>query len=264
MERVNNISGSSNGWSPSGMSGGWQGIAGLAPAQEYPAQIGLFKQDTLPHEVYLIEAGLVKLTHIEGNGKELVVGLRSSNWIIGASAVILNKKHGFSAETLTGCQIRRITVPFFLDLLRHDREFAWNFQQVQSYELYDQLSQLVGFGCLSARIRLEQLLSQLISTLGFKAGETMIQLQLPLRHWELAELIAVTPEHLSRLLKEMQLEGIVHRDKGWIYISDVRRLRSQLNLDDRNSVKPACTVVGDSLASTPTLMQVKNSLEIGQ
>jgi CRP-like cAMP-binding protein len=73
------------------------------------------------------------------------------------------------------------------------------------------------------------LLSQLISNLGLKAGEIKIQLQLPLKHWELAELIAVTPEHLSRLLKKMQLEGIVQRDKGWIRIPDVRRLRSQLD-----------------------------------
>lgn len=239
MGRVNEVSRPVNGWSPSVMSGGWQQVSNLAPAQEYPAGIGLFKQDTLAHEVYLIEAGLVKLTHIEGNGKELVVGLRTPNWIIGASAVILNKKHGFSAETLTGCQVRRITAPFFLNLLHHDSEFAWHFQQVQSYELYDQLSQLVGFGCRSARHRLEQLLSQLISTLGLKAGEIKIQLQLPLKHWELAELIAVTPEHLSRLLKEMQLEGIVQRDKGWIHISDVRRLRSQLNLDYMNSATPA-------------------------
>lgn len=238
MGHLNEVSRPPDGRSPSVMSGGWQRVSGLAPAQNYPAGIGLFKQDMIPLEVYLIEAGLVKLTHIEENGKELVVGLRTPNWIIGAAAVILNTKHGFSAETLTGCQIRCITAPFFLNLLHNDNEFAWHFQQVQSYELFDQLSQLVGFGCRSARHRLEQLLSQLISTLGLKAGEIKIQLQLPLKHWELAALIAVTPEHLSRLLKEMQSEGIVQRDKGWLHIPDVRRLRSQLDLDYMHPGKP--------------------------
>ncbi len=229
MGHLNEFSRPPNGRSPSVMSGGWQRVSGLAPAQKYPAGIGLFKQGMMPFEVYLIEAGLVKLTHNEGNGKELVVGLRTPNWIVGAAAVILNAKHGFSAETLTGCQIRCIPAPFFLNLLHNDTEFAWHFQQVQSHELFDQLSQLVGIGCRSARHRLEQLLSQLISSLGLKAGEIKIQLQLPLKHRELAELIAVTPEHLSRLLKKMQLEGIVQRDKGWIHIPDVRRLRSQLD-----------------------------------
>nr|QEO74821.1 Transcription regulator, crp [uncultured bacterium] len=216
-------------FSPAGVNDKWPQISAVAPAQEYPAGIGLFKQDSLPQDVYLIDAGLIKLTHVEENGKELVVGLRTPNWIVGASAVILNKKYGYSAETLTGCQLRRVPAPAFLHLLRTDSEFAWQFQQVQSHELYDQLSQLVGFGCLSARHRLEQLLSQLLSTLGAKAGERKIRLQLPLKHWELAELIAVTPEHLSRLLKELQLEGVVQRDKGWINISDVSMLRSRLS-----------------------------------
>lgn len=229
MEGLTQPSQQPPGFPPAGIDDKWPQISALAPAQEYPAGVGLFKQDSLPQDVYLIESGLVKLSHVEENGKELVVGLRTPNWIVGASAVILNKKYGFTAETLTGCQLRRIPAQSFLQLLRTDSEFAWHFQQVQSYELYDQLSQLVGIGCLSARHRLEQLLSQLLSTLGAKAGEKKIRLQLPLKHWELAELIAVTPEHLSRLLKELQLEGVVQRDKGWINISDVRLLRGRLS-----------------------------------
>ena len=212
---------------PKSIGDNWQQISDISPLQEYPIGIGLFKQGTLPRDVYLIEVGLIKLWHVEKNGKDLVVGLRMPKLIVGAAALILNKKHGFSAETLTNCQLRRLPASVFLNLLHTDIEFAWRFQQVQSYELYDQLSQLVGFGCLSARLRLEEMFSQLISTLGSKAGEKKIRLRLPLKHWELAKLIAVTPEHLSRLLKEMQVEGLVQMDKGWILISDASLLRSR-------------------------------------
>lgn len=204
---------------------GWRRVASLAPAQEYPPSVGLFKQESHPHDVYLVESGLIKLVYAEQNGREVIIGLRSPGWLVGGASVVLNKRYAFSATTLTRCRLRRITAEAFLNLLKTDQEFAWYFHRAQSYELHDQLTHLVRFGCLSARDKLEQLFSQLISSLAPYGAEREVRLKLPLKYWELAELIGVTPEHLSRVLKEMQHEGIVLREKGWINIMDVRMLR---------------------------------------
>src|SRR3990170_2990163 len=45
-------------------------------------------------------------------------------------------------------------------------------------------------------------------------------LRLPLMHKELAQLIAVTPEHLCRLLREMEQQGIIKRNKGLVVVKD--------------------------------------------
>jgi CRP-like cAMP-binding protein len=203
----------------------WEQVSSLAPAQEYPAGIELFKQEVPARDVYLIESGLIKLMAVEQNDREILVGLRSPGWIVGSASVILNKKYAFSATTLTGCRLRRVTAEAFLRLLRNDQEFAWFFQQMQSHELHEQLTQLVEFGCLSARDKLEHLLSRMISALVPKGPERKVRLKLPLKHRELAELLSITPEHLSRVLREMQQEGLVFKEKGWICIADVRMLR---------------------------------------
>jgi len=208
----------------------WKAIANLAPSQGYAPGIELFRQETQPRDIYLIEDGLIKLVYAGRNDREVIVGLRSPGWIVGAAPVVLDKKHPFSATTLSYCKLRRITAEIFLNLLKTDQEFAWYFHRAQSHELYDQLTQLVGFGCLSARDKLEQLLSQLVSVLAPKNVESKVRLKLPLKHWEVAELIGVTPEHLSRVLKEMQKEGLVHREKGWINIADTRSLREPFDL----------------------------------
>jgi CRP-like cAMP-binding protein len=52
-----------------------------------------------------------------------------------------------------------------------------------------------------------------------------VRLKLPLKHKELAQLLGITPEHLSRVLRGMQQEGVVVREKGWIRIADARLLR---------------------------------------
>jgi hypothetical protein len=49
-------------------------------------------------------------------------------------------------------------------------------------------------------------------------------LPLPFHHWEPATLILVTPEHLSRLLKEMERSGMIRRDRDSITGLDVCRL----------------------------------------
>ncbi len=38
--------------------------------------------------------------------------------------------------------------------------------------------------------------------------------------WELAEYLSVSPSYVSRLWRELEEEGIVQRQKGWIYLLD--------------------------------------------
>jgi CRP-like cAMP-binding protein len=42
----------------------------------------------------------------------------------------------------------------------------------------------------------------------------------PLTNQELAELLVITPEHLCRVLKEMEQKGLVRRDNGSLIVAD--------------------------------------------
>lgn len=207
----------------------WRALANLAPAQEYPPGIGLFKQGAVAEDVYFLEEGLIKLIRVEQVGHELIIGLRSPGWFVGGDFLVLGEKSPFSAITLTDCQLRRISGDAIIKLLKTDLQFSWHFHQVQSRIIHDQLLRLVALGTLSARDRLEQLLWELISLVKPKHKEDRIRLHLPLKHWELAQLIAVTPEHLSRILREMYQEGIVRKEKGWMIITNAKKLRGEFD-----------------------------------
>jgi CRP-like cAMP-binding protein len=49
----------------------------ITPRHLYPSGIQLFKQGFSLEGVYWIETGLVKLVHLDGEGRESIVGLRS-------------------------------------------------------------------------------------------------------------------------------------------------------------------------------------------
>lgn len=202
----------------------WRVACNLIPTQVYPAAVELFPQGSTAREVYLIEFGLVKLFRLGQDGQELIVGLRSTGWILGAASVIIRKSHPVTAVTLTPCRIRRIPAHTFLTLLSSDAQLSWHLHQEHCQEIYNQFSQLVGLGCMSARHRLEQLLWQLTSALEPDESQKEIRLKLPLKYWEIAELIAITPQYLSRVLKQLQEEGIIIREKGEIVVSSPHKL----------------------------------------
>jgi CRP-like cAMP-binding protein len=96
--------------------------------------------------------------------------------------------------------------------------------KLYSQEVFDQLVSLTQASALSARQRLERLLLELIQPLEDNVQSVDIRVPLPFSHRDLAGLVAITPEHLSRLLRQLTEEGIIRRKKGWILITDLRKL----------------------------------------
>jgi len=201
-----------------------EALYSLSLPQDYSPAIELFKQGSHAKEIYFIDSGIVKLVRHEQDGQEMIVGLRTPNWVLGAASVVLQKPFPTSAETLTRCCLRRMPTNIFLCRLKSDAEFSWRIHQMHSYEVYAETMHLAQLGRHSARHRLEQLLWQLASALKPSEINKEVRLQLPLKHWEVAELIAVTPQHLSRVMKQMQKDGIIRHYKGWLIISDLQKL----------------------------------------
>lgn len=203
----------------------WEDIGSSTPSLSYPSATELFRQGSWACEVYLIDAGLVKLTRSEQDGCEIIVSLRFPGWVLGAASVIAHKPHPVSAITAASCYLRRIPGEVFTELLKKNSQLSWHLHQMHSHEVFQHVARVTQIKCLPARQRFEQFLRQLISALGLSKSQKEIQIQLPLKHWEIAELIAVTPEHLSRMLKHMQREGVIQRKKGWIILSDPSALQ---------------------------------------
>jgi CRP-like cAMP-binding protein len=203
----------------------------VVPLQIYPSGVELYSQGSSAQEVYFIDRGLVKLIHLCPGGEELIVDLRSSGWTLGAASVILRKPYPVTVSTLSPCYLRRIPQETFLSLMNTNTQLCWHLQQMHSLEVHNKAAQLARLAYLPAQQRFEQFLLDLISALELKESPKGIRLQLPLRHWEIAELIAVTPAYVSRLLNKMETDGFLIRDKGWLIISDLSKILGYYGLE---------------------------------
>jgi len=201
----------------------WKTASGLIDSPLYPAGFELFRQHSPPQVVYFSESGLVKLMRSEDNGRELILSLKFSGSLVGAAAAIHDRPHPFSAITVGACRLARLSAHVFLDLVAADTQLASCLHKMLSAEILDQTARLSQIACLPARHRLEQLLWQLASD--EDGGDRCnLKFQLPLRYWEVAQLLVITPTYLSRLFRELEQEKIISRNKGWFVIHEPARL----------------------------------------
>jgi len=194
----------------------------------YPAAVELFSQGAYPAEVYLVQTGIVKFTRCEANGQEILLDLRFPGSLMGSAAAIRQKPHPFAAVTVTRCTLARWSARDFVSLLDTDTSLAARVREILSDDILDHVARISQLTCLPARQRLEQLLWQFCDRLepdkSRRQSESTSKLQLPLKHYEIAHLLSITPTYLCRLLNALQAERVITRSKGWIVINNPSEL----------------------------------------
>ncbi|HKP36396.1 MAG TPA: Crp/Fnr family transcriptional regulator [Pyrinomonadaceae bacterium] len=190
---------------------------GLTP-HVYPVGVELFHQGEAAQEIFFIETGLAKLVCCEEGGRELIADIRLAGTLLGLSGVIRKQNHHSTAITASRCRLMRVSAKRFMELMNDNPRLAITVQQILSDEVIKQAARISEFACLSARQRLENFIWRIIqqdsSTL-----QTETKLQLPLRQWEVAQFLAITPGYLCRLLAELESEELITRRNGWIVIA---------------------------------------------
>jgi CRP-like cAMP-binding protein len=79
---------------------------------------------------------------------------------------------------------------------------------------------MVALGCTSAETRLRRFLKDLLKEQGPAPSDGTICLHLPVKQQELAQIIAISPEYLCRLLKKIEKEGFITVHRGEVVVTD--------------------------------------------
>jgi CRP-like cAMP-binding protein len=195
---------------------------------ECPPGATLVTQGEVSSTVHLVNDGVVKLVRNESEGFGGVFSLRSKGSLIGATGAILACGHLFTATSLTRVRLAAIPKSLFLDLLLREPQFGLAVSHCQARDAENELLYLSGMQRSSAQERLQHAFGHLMGLgLGDEARPLM---RAPLKHYELAQLIQVTPVHLSRVLTTMEQEGLISRSKGSIFVDRRRIARTQTTI----------------------------------
>ena len=184
----------------------------------------LLQQGTPADEIYIIHEGIAKLVWTDSIGKQTILGLRWPGYLLGVPSAVTGELSPMSAVTLVRSVIQRIPTQEFIERLQTNIDFAWRMHQFHSFELCEQLNLSGELACCTARSRLGRVFKRLITSGQTRVEGKKTRVRLPLKQRELAELIGVTPEHLSRILNTLSKDGVLYMNKGWIVIPNPQAL----------------------------------------
>jgi CRP-like cAMP-binding protein len=196
----------------------WGALLRQSSLHRCPAGAVILHQGFRAESVYLVRAGLVKLLCACPDGRTTIVGLRHRGSLLGTEAVLLGESQPLTAIALTSCELARIPAGELSSLLRHGDTLSWEVHQEHCREVQRQLERVVALACLSARERLDEFLRLLWIAIGPEGDDPTAAIELPLRDWELAQFLAITPQYLSRLMHELADEGrLRRRGSRWLF-----------------------------------------------
>lgn len=194
--------------------------------QTISAESQLFRQGDPIWDIYLLEKGLVRFIRTEINGQEMMTEIRSSGSLLGAASAFANHPAPMSVIALTPCEVCRVSAKDFLHLEKTNATFSHELLMFISRQRTEQHIRQAQLGLLSARARLEQLLLQFMNDFSVKRNGQK-QLALPISKQNIAAYLAISPQRLSNIFREMKREGLIAEEKGWFTLSHRLSLTSE-------------------------------------
>jgi CRP/FNR family transcriptional regulator, cyclic AMP receptor protein len=184
----------------------------------------LFAEGQLPRGVFLIEQGRVRLAAESSDGKSLLLHIAVPGEILGLPATVSGKRYEITAEATETTQVNFIPRNSFLQWVDLNREAGLRVAEVLSEIYYATYRELRYLGlATSAEARLARFL--LVKTSNHNshnghAGATGISMT----HQEIAAVIGLSRETVTRLLSEFKRRGLVNPQNSHLTIGNAAGL----------------------------------------
>jgi CRP/FNR family transcriptional regulator len=175
----------------------FESLRDLPDPVSIPAGTVIIEQDANCEFVWLLRSGLVRLCYVTPDGRETTLGLRTTGWFAGAVNALSSVPSVSSVKTLTPCLASRIPAKDFTAELAKSARLTRHLLSSLCCELLAQSSAQARLMSESAEERLATFMRE--RNRQFPQLKTVDALPL-LKQRELAQLLSITPEHLSRLL----------------------------------------------------------------
>lgn len=202
----------------------------LQQAKKYKKGSYIFEQGQVPRGVYYIKSGWVKISKIGADGNEKVLRLVTKNQFIGYLSLIKRWNFQSSAVAIEDCEVYFIPKQIFLELLAKDNDFASLVVEMLADELAETENHIDTLLSKNVQERLTNLLLGLEQTSDRNVEFDDSFIRLPKK--ELASIINITPETLSRHLTALDEDGLIDNAKNHIELLDRNGLFKKSNLRD--------------------------------
>ena len=178
-------------------------------------EVVILKGD-LPSGLFVVASGMVKVACQSPDGGERVIDLPGPGQVFGESSFFLDRPYPFMASAVSAACLLHVDGKALLDVLDRSTGFARQLFAHLSWRLYGGMRDIED---LRARGPLQRLIGFLLDQ---SENARMVALGVP-KHI-LASRLGMTPESLSRCLRELSDSGLIAVSADRIKVIDRKRL----------------------------------------
>lgn len=175
--------------------------------RELEAGERVFRQGDDNHGVYCVSRGLIALRALQENGGTALLRLAYPGEVIGFRSFLKGATHQTEAVAVLPSRVCSVAQGDLSHLMQHNPEILARLAARCVDEIDHSHARIGAMATRSNKQRLTDLIYGLLERHGQKNGADWT-MQLPLSRKDMADLIGVPPETLSRLLGRLQADGI--------------------------------------------------------
>ena len=190
----------------------------------------LFSQGDPGNGVYCIQSGLIGLRRVDVNGNSVLIRLSSAGSTVGYRTFLTRETHVNSAEALTASVLCYIPRPRVEQLLKANPLLGERFLQHFCDDAAETESDYVRSLTMGMKSRFLHLILIFYERFGYRDEDGNAIVELPVKRGELAELVGVRPESISRLIDQLQSDEIMCFNDRRVQFSDVDEILQQAGI----------------------------------
>jgi CRP/FNR family transcriptional regulator len=197
-------------------------IDGMRQRHYVDAQSFLFRAGEACGRVYMLRYGLVKLTKSLPDGREQIIGLRRAGHVVGFEGVD-DEVYRHSAQAMTSAVACSVAYKDMTHILSLNPAASLHTIRMLTRELEKAQTMIGDLGMKNANERIATLIVSFVPD----DSAPPDRLSIPLLRREIAELLGLSLETVSRVIAEYVRSGLVKAPRGsheWV-ILDFPRLR---------------------------------------
>jgi CRP/FNR family transcriptional regulator, dissimilatory nitrate respiration regulator len=200
----------------------FEGLAGHMHEERLGKGEVLFHRGDNAQHFYFLESGQVELSLLSSNGQKKVIEVVGHHRTF-AEAVMFMREGNFpvTAETLTDSVLVRVDNEAYRDVLNASPDACFRLLSDVCRHLHARVREIEHLTVQNARSRLSSYLLDHVADV--RGDEATVHLDLPRQ--VIASRLSITPETLSRLLRQLVDEGILTVEDRFIFVRSLARLR---------------------------------------
>lgn len=196
-------------------------IRSLSTPRSYPAGGLLFLAEAPAKEFFHIVSGAVRVYKTDEHGRELEVARFGAGDFLGEAVAFAGGRYPFTAEAVKETRALSFDAAGVLRTVETHPEAARFFIELMARKCLLLSGRLESLGLRTVRQRLARYLCANC------AGERSCVVNLKLKKGELARLLGIAGETLSRTLRQLQTDGLIEVRGASIRIKDCARLKAE-------------------------------------